>query len=95
MWKAKAKEKNSATASDALSPRSLTSETDSGTSSFSKKSDVKDRFQLPMRDSSSSTTTSDIPKNTSPISYNKDTINNQKSQIAPLPNIVLNNNDNM
>ena len=35
MWKIKAKEKNSATASNTFQPRSGTSETDSGTSSFS------------------------------------------------------------
>ena len=34
MWKIKAQKKNSATASDALMPQSLTSETDSGTSSL-------------------------------------------------------------
>ncbi len=35
MWKLKANEKNSATASDAIMPRSLTSKTNGGTSSFS------------------------------------------------------------
>jgi len=49
-----------------------------------KKLDVKDRLQLPMRDSSSKTT-SDIPKNISPISYNDNTTNRSKSQVAPLP----------
>ena len=47
-----------------------------------KKSDVKDRVQFPMRDSSNSTSTSDIPKNTSPISYNKNSTNQTQSQIA-------------
>ena len=52
-------------------------------SSFNEKSDVKDRLQLPMRDSSS--TTSDIPKNISPIYYNNDTTIDNKNQVAPLP----------
>ena len=47
-----------------------------------KKSDITDRVQFPMRDSSSSTSTSDIPKNTSPISYNKNSTNQTQSQIA-------------
>ncbi len=55
------------------------------------KSDVKDRGQFPMRDSSSSTSTSDIPKNTSPISYNNNSTNLTQSQIAPL---LLNNMQN-
>ncbi len=36
-----------------------------------------------MRDSSS--TTSDIPKNISPIYYNNDTTIDNKNQVAPLP----------
>ena len=56
-----------------------------------KKSDVTDRVQFPMRDSSSSTSTSDIPKNTSPISYNDNSINSTNNQIAPLPS----NNSNI
>ncbi len=48
-----------------------------------KKSDTTDRVQFPMR-SSSSVTTSDIPKNTSPISYDNNTTNLYESQIAPL-----------
>lgn len=43
------------------------------------KSDVTDRLQLPIRDSSSKTT-SDIPKNISPISYKNDSMNLTKSQ---------------
>lgn len=46
-----------------------------------KKSDVTDRVQFPMRNSSSSTAASDIPKNISPISYNDDNINSTNSQI--------------
>ena len=46
-----------------------------------KKSDVKDRVQFPMRDSSSSTSASDIPKNISPISYNDNSTNLDNSQI--------------
>ena len=59
-----------------------------------KKSDVKDRVQFPMRDSSSSTSTSDIPKNTSPISYNNNSTNQTQSQIAPLPLNNMQNNQN-
>ena len=54
-------------------------------SKFINESDTTDRVQFPMRGSSSSTTTSDIPKNTSPISYDNNTTNLTKSQIAPLP----------
>lgn len=61
MWKVKAKEKNSATVSDANIPK-LTSKTDSGTSSFS---------------------------------INNDTTNNIENQVAPLPNIMQNNVNNM
>ena len=59
-----------------------------------KKSDVKDRVQFPMRDSSSSTSTSDIPKNTSPISYNNNSTNQTQSQIASLPLNNMQNNQN-
>ncbi len=54
-----------------------------------KKLSATDRFQLPMRSSDSSTTISDIPKNTSSIYYNNDTTINNKNQVAPLP---INNN---
>lgn len=47
------------------------------------KLDVKDRVQFPMRDSSSNST-SDIPKNISPISNNNGTTKTKKSQIAPI-----------
>lgn len=60
------------------------------------KSDATNRVQFPMRDSSSSTSTSDIPKNISPISYNKNSTNLEQSQITPLPlNNMQNNNSNI
>lgn len=58
------------------------------------KSDVNDRVQFPMRDSSSNST-SDIIKNISPISYNNDSIKSDKSQILmPSTNINMQNNEN-
>ena len=59
------------------------------------KSGVNDRVQFPMRDSSSSNSTSDIIKNISPISYNNDSIKSDKSQILmPSTNINMQNNEN-
>lgn len=53
-----------------------------------KKSDVTDRVQFPMRDSSSSTSASDIPKNISPISYNDNSTNLDNSQIMQSSNNI-------
>ena len=61
--------------------------------STQKKSDVKDRLQLPMRDSNSNTI-SDIPKNISPIDISNISQSDNNVKLDTLPKYSMQNNEN-